>query len=233
MARKQVTFVGTNGMGQVAKNQVNPAWGVVASGTTGTGTALAVRALSKHDKNSELIGMGVGMATGVAMMLSERMRAAGFAGVLTALITNGLRFAESMFSAKQQIKDLAGSAASHAAAATPPVPLKNQLETAKAAAAAAGLGMVQVNPMPLAGAGLGAMEAQRVPTLGAVSVEPMPLAGQGGGLGIVSPEVIRTLSGAGDNSRPTMNGQMGQAEGPVQIVGNQGIAGNYGATIFG
>jgi len=215
-------------LGQAASGDVSPVWGVAASGTVGTGTAIAIRTLTDMDKNAELIGMGAGVAAGAAMMLSERTRAAGFTGIITAVVTNGLRYAEALTSPKQQIKDIAGSLATLTKKGGNPY--ANQLKTAQMNAKAAGLkggfGVVQANNMPLAGnlglvspevirslsGGLGAASAEPMPALGAVSAEPMPLAGsqmptfQGGGLG---------------NSMPTFQGGIG------------GLGAHYGATGIG
>ncbi len=209
---------GLMGFAQARSGDVNPLWGVVASGATGTGAAIGVRAMTGMDKHAELIGLGVGVATGVGLMMSKRTRAAGFAGVITALMSNGLRYAECLFSCKAQIKDLKGAEVTFVAKT---VPCKQQLEAAKAAAKAGGFGMVTTEHRQL-----GAVTAEQVPSFGAVSAEPRGLAG---GLGIVSPEVIRSLGGA----LPTFQGN----QPPATIVGSQGGVGgigrHYGATIMG
>lgn len=245
MARKRkVGLTGVNGLGQV--EGVNPFWGALASGTLGTGAAMGVRAMTGMDKHAELIGLGVGLAAGAGLMASPRTRAAGFTGVVTALATNGLRFLESMFSAKQQIKDLRGSEASFLASkATTKVPLRTQLDQLKAAASAGGFGVVSAEPRQLAGLGamsaenrqvLGAVSAENRQVLGAVSAENRQVLGAvsaenrqvlGGGLGIVSPEVIRTLSG-----NPGAEGHASQP--PATIVGGMGgLGSHFGATCIG
>lgn len=218
MARKK----GLMGFAQARSGDVNPLWGVAAAGAAGNGTAIGVRAMSGMDKHAELIGLGVGVAAGLGLMISPKTRAAGFAGIVAALMSNGLRYAEQLMSAKQQIKDLRGAEVTYIAKNAGTAP-KDQLAAAKAAAQAGGFGMVTTQRMPLAG-GFGAASAARVPSLGAVSAEQRTLAG--GGLGIVSPEVVRTLSGAG---LPTFQGN----QPPATIVGARGIGANYGATIMG
>lgn len=212
-------------LGQAASGDVSPVWGVVASGVTGTGTAMALRSMTGMDKNAELIGMGAGVAAGVALMLGKKTRAAGFTGVVTALLANGLRYVEALTSKKQQIKDLQGAQVTflEKRAATK-IPVAQQLELAKAAAAAAGFGIVTTERRTLAG-GLGAISAQRVQAFGAMSAQQVPLFG-GGGLGIVSPEVVRSLGGAGPVQ---FQGQRG----PVTIQGAGGLGRHFGATLFG
>ncbi|KKK95091.1 hypothetical protein LCGC14_2676300, partial [marine sediment metagenome] len=201
---------------------MNPLWGAAASGIVGTGTAIGVRAATGMDKHAELIGLGTGVLTGIALMMSPRTRAAGFTGVVVAIVNNGFRFMEQLASDKQKIRDLAGAKAHFAAnTATTKVPLKTQLTLLQAEAQSGGFGMVTVDPRQLAG-GLGAVSAQQVPTLGAVSAQSMPLAGPNG-LGIVSPEVIRTLGQSG------VQFQGGGDSGP----GVSGIGRHYGATVLG
>jgi hypothetical protein len=211
MARKK----GLAGLAQARGGDLNPVWGAMASGAIGTGTTISVRAFTGMDKNAELIGLGAGVAAGVALMMSPRTRAAGFTGVVVALMTNGLRFVEALASNKQKIKDLEGAKVTFLSQkAATKVPVKDQLTAKQAEAQAGGFGMVTVDPRQLAG-------------FGAVSAEQRQLAGNG--LGVVSPEVIRSLGAAGHNSMPTFQGQA-----PAQIVGSaSGISGAFGATIFG
>lgn len=214
MARKK----GLMGFAQARAGDVNPLWGALASGATGTGTAIGVRAMTGMDKHAELIGLGVGVATGGALMLSKKTRAAGFVGIVTALLTNGLRAAEAMMGCKQQVKDLKGAEVTYLAKNG--TPCKTQLEAAKAAAKAGGFGAVEVQRRQLAAA-----TAQAVPSLGAVEVQRRQLAGGGaGGLGIVSPEVLRSLSGS-----PVKF----QGNAQATIVGSRGIGAAYGATSIG
>lgn len=194
-------------LGLAQAGDVSPVWGVVASGVTGTGTAVALRATTSMDKHAELIGMGAGTLAGLALMMSKKTRAAGFTGIITALVNNGLRFLEASVVDKQKLKDLTGALASKTGT------VKAQLEAAKSAAAAAGLGIVQANRMSLAGGGLGIVQPSVVPTLGAVSAEPMPT------LGAVSAQRM-PLAGFGAASAS-----------PVNIVG--GLGSHYGATGIG
>ncbi len=173
--------------GLAQAGDVSPIWGVVASGVTGTGTAVAIRATTSMDKNAELIGMGVGTLAGLAMMMSKRTRAAGFTGIVTAIVNNGLRYAEAALTDKQKLKDIVG------AIATKTKTVAAQLEAAKAAASAAGLGIVTASRMPLVG-NLGIVQANAVPTLGAVTAQPMPLMG---GLGAVTAQPMPLAGGLG------------------------------------
>jgi hypothetical protein len=221
MARRHKGFMG---LAQAGAGDVNPLWGAVTSGLVGTGTAMGVRVSTGLDKHAELIGLGAGVAAGLALMVSPKSRAAGFTGVVTALVTQGMRYAEAMFTDKQKIKDLAGAEATHKVKAGQP--LKTQLAEKQAAASAGGFGAITAqNVQALYGAG----------GLGAITAERRQLAGAGGGggsgLGIVSPEVIRSLG----EQQPAMAGSLGQhqSQPPVNIVGGmQGLGSHYGATHF-
>lgn len=157
-------------LGQAAAGDLNPMWGAVASGTVSAGTAVGVRKFSKSlsmMNNAELVGMGAGVAVGALMMISAKSRAAGFVGIVTSLITSGLRYVE-------QSGMLGGSLGAVSA------------ERIQA------LGMATAQRMPLAAA-----SAQSVPTLGIVSPEVVPTLGgapvtfQGG-----SPVTFQGLAGA-------------------------------------
>ena len=222
MARKK----GLMGLAQARSGDLNPIWGAIASGGLGTASAIGVRAMTGMDKNAELIGLGVGVAAGLGLMASERSRAAGVVGIVTALMNNGMRFAEAAFSAKQQIKDLAGAKATFVATkAATRVPMSAQLDVLKAEGAAAGFGVTTAERRHLGAYSaeqrhLGAVSAEAVRSFGAASAEQRQL-------GIVSPEVIRSLGQAG-GGLPTFQG-----DSPVNIVGAQGISSAFGATVFG
>jgi hypothetical protein len=221
MARK-VNFLG--GLAQAKAGDANPMWGALAAGAIGTGTAIGVRTFTGMDKNAELIGLGAGAATGLALMMSPRTRAAGFTGLLTALMTNGLRYAEAMLSPKQQIKDIAGVGVTfNATTAATRLTAAQQLTAAKTAAANAGFGMRSSDYRTA----LGARSAEeRTALLGARSAEDRTVLS---GLGIVSPEVLRTLGASGASPMPTFEGE----NAPVQIVGATGLGSHFGATLFG
>jgi hypothetical protein len=236
MARRKkygdLNLMGTTDLGQV--QGIHPAIGAAVSVGTGTATAIAVRQFSGLDKHSELIGGGVGVGTGVIMMLFPASRAAGFTGVIAALLNNGLRYAAGMLADKEKLRDVVGESASlnEKAGATIKAQLitaENALKAAKASPAAGvtsgALGIVRPQVVPT----LGAMSAERVPTLGAISAERRQLAG--GGLGMMQAEQ-RTLAAS---QLPTFQNHMGmgQPQNPVQIVGSNGIGRNFGATIFG
>jgi hypothetical protein len=84
---------------------MNQLWGAVIGGGLGTGTAIAVRALSgepvagKFDwkKYSEGVGFAVAAGASGLMMAFPGTRAAGWAGMAVAFMTNGLRQLEKMF----------------------------------------------------------------------------------------------------------------------------------------
>jgi hypothetical protein len=74
-------------------------------------------------------------------------------------------------------------------------------------------------------AAFGAASAQRVPAFGAASAQRVP--SFGGGLGIVSPEVVRSLGSA-----PVQFQGGGLGGPPVQFQGG-GMSGSYGANVYG
>lgn len=101
----QVDLFGLDEFGQPVG--MNPLWGAVIGGGIGTGTAIAVRALSAgygpgattfdYHKWSEGIGFAVGAATSGLLMAFPGTRAAGWAGMAVTFMTNGLRQLEQMF----------------------------------------------------------------------------------------------------------------------------------------
>lgn len=209
-------------LGQARSGDMHPVWGALAAGAVGTGTSAAVQQFTGMDKHAELIGLGAGVATGAALMISNKTRVAGIVGVATAIATNGMRAIQAMLSAKQQIKNLAGAGATfNATKAAVKVSYKDQLAAAQMTAKASGFGIATAARVPT----LGAVSAQTVPTLGAISAQRVP-AMNGAGLGIVSPEVIRSLSSGG-----IQGGGLGAA---VKFQGGGGsLSGAYGATIYG
>ncbi len=199
----------TRALGLAQAGDVSPVWGVAASGAAGTGTAVAIRATTTMDKNAELIGMGVGTLTGLALMMSQRTRAAGFTGVVTAIVNNGLRFLEASLSDKQKIKDIAGSLASKAA--KDGTPLKAQLNIAKGSMKTAGLGIVSPEVIRSLSGGFGAVQATAVPSLGAVQATAVP------SLGAVQASVMPSFGAA--------------AASPMPLAGGLGgLGAHYGAT---
>lgn len=89
---------------------MNQLWGAVIGGGLGTGTAIAVRALAgepvagKFDwsKYSEGVGFAVAAGASGLMMAFPGTRAAGWAGMAVAFMTNGLRQLEKMFVEKTE-----------------------------------------------------------------------------------------------------------------------------------
>jgi len=223
MARRKKGFAG---LAQAGAADVNPMWGAVASGGVGTVTAIGLRSTTRLDSHAELIGLGAGVTTGALMMLGERSRAAGFVGIVTALVTQGSRFLEAALSPKQKLKDAHGAAAS-IQASEGGLSLADQSKLANemlnALKAAKGLGIVSPERVPT----LGAVTAQQVPVLGAASAQQIPTLQ--GGLGIVSPEVVRSLGSSG--APATFQGGMQGVPG-VTIQG-AGLSSAYGATLLG
>lgn len=210
-------------LGQAARaraGDMNPLIGVAASGAVGTGTAIGLRYTTAMDHRAELIGLGAGVLVGAGLMVSPRSRAAGLAGIVTAVLTNGLRALEAMVSEKQQIKDLQGSMLTKSKAN-----LKETLAATKEAAKAAGI---------LKGAGLGAVAAYRTTAfdggLGMVQAERRSLAG---GLGITSVDQVPTLSALGQGGLGAMAAYPTTAFSGADPVTFQGLANHYGANLFG
>lgn len=236
MARnhRKVSWMGVNGLGAVAG--LHPSAGAALSVGLGTGTAIGVRMFTGLDKWSELIGGGVGVGAGMALMLSPKTRGAGFTGIVAAGISNGLRFVEAMVSDKQKIKNLTGAMSTKQDAAG--VKYATQLAAVKEAAKtvgvlSGGLGIVTPQVVPT----LGAVSAVTVPTLGAVAVNVMPTVG--GPMGAVQAEVRQlaqpsygqpSYAGMGAPQLPIFQGNQ---QPPVQIVGPGGIGRHYGATCMG
>ncbi|KKM65342.1 hypothetical protein LCGC14_1492260 [marine sediment metagenome] len=208
MAKRRSIFLGQGG-------DLHPAVGVGITVGVGTGAAIAVRQFSGHDKWSEAIGGGIGLLAGFGLMVSERTRTAGWVGIVGVLMNNGLRFAESMLSSKQKMKDLQGKLSTHTATmAEGAVSYSDQYAAMQTAAG--NLGIVTTERIQA----LGAIMAAKMPVLGAVTASPMPT------LGDVQIEP-RQLAGA----LPTFQG----GAGGVNIVGGLGaqIGAQYGATCMG
>jgi hypothetical protein len=75
-------------------------WGSAIGGVAATGTAIAVRALSKSPtmlKHAEGIGLAAGVIAGGAMMAMKGTRHAGWSAIAATLATSGLRYAEQLF----------------------------------------------------------------------------------------------------------------------------------------
>jgi hypothetical protein len=74
-------------------------WGAAIGAGLGTGTAIALRAFTKNStlhKYSEGIGFLVGGGVSGAMAAMEKTRYAGWVGLMTAFLSNGLRQAETL-----------------------------------------------------------------------------------------------------------------------------------------
>lgn len=88
---------------------LNPMWGSTGAAALGTLTAVGVRQFTAKDKWSELIGFGAAAVPSVAMIFPKRTRAAGWSGLITAMLTNGVRFVECMVSDKEKAKAEVGA----------------------------------------------------------------------------------------------------------------------------
>lgn len=77
---------------------LNPVWGAAVGAGLGTVGAIGVRRLMpQYEKHSELIGFGLGAGASAAMLAFEGTRAAGWTGLASAFLNNGLRSLERMF----------------------------------------------------------------------------------------------------------------------------------------
>jgi len=82
----------------------NPMWGSSIAVGAGTLASVITRQVSSQDKYAELIGFGVAAVPSLAMVFPKRTRAAGWAGLITSVLNNGVRFAEQMLSDKEKAK---------------------------------------------------------------------------------------------------------------------------------
>jgi hypothetical protein len=90
-----VNAFGLDEMGQPVG--LNPVWGAVVGTGLGTVAAIGTRQFTKYGKHSELVGFGVGALASGAMIAFEGTRAAGWTGLASAFLNNGLRQLELMF----------------------------------------------------------------------------------------------------------------------------------------
>lgn len=94
-----VDAFGLDEMGQPVG--LNPVWGAVVGTGLGTIGAIATRQFSpKLAKHSELVGFGLASVASGAMIAFEGTRAAGWTGLASAFLNNGLRHMEKMFAEK-------------------------------------------------------------------------------------------------------------------------------------
>ncbi len=207
MARRRHygTFMGPDGL--------SPLVGAAAGAGVGTITAIAVRRFSSMDSWSELVGMGGGVLTGLVMMFPEGSRQAGIAGVVTAILNNGVRFAASKIFEKEKIRDACGELAS-LKEKKENLALKTQYDAlaAQITAVKGNMGLVRPEQVPTLAGGLGA-----------VSAHPMQLAA----VSTHDPGALGTLS---VRDMPLADGGETGAGPPVQLVG---LGKHYGATIYG
>lgn len=217
--RKYGMLMGPNGL--------NPLAGAAAGAGVGTITAVMVRRFSAMDSNSELIGMGSGVLTGLIMMVPEGSRRAGIAALVTSVLNNGVRFAASKIFEKEKLRDAAGELATLKEKGTEKLALKAQLDAytaqIKVIKAATKAGEAKGE--------LGLVRAAQIPTLagnlGAISSHPMTLAGNLGAVAMHDPGRLGAVS---VHSMPLAEAGSSGAAPPVQLVG---LGGHYGATIYG
>lgn len=90
-----VDAFGLDEMGQPVG--LNPVWGAVVGTGLGTVSAIATRQfMPEYAGKSELIGFGVSALASGAMIAFEGTRAAGWTGLASAFLNNGLRSIELM-----------------------------------------------------------------------------------------------------------------------------------------
>lgn len=91
-----VDAFGLDEMGQPVG--LSPMWGAVVGTGLGTIGAIATRQFApKMEKHSELIGFGLGALASGSMIFFEGTRAAGWTGLASTFLNNGLRSMEKMF----------------------------------------------------------------------------------------------------------------------------------------
>lgn len=91
-----VDAFGLDEMGQPVG--LNPVWGAVVGTGLGTVGAIATRQFApKMARHSELVGFGLSALASGSMIFFEGTRAAGWTGLTSAFLNNGLRQLEQMF----------------------------------------------------------------------------------------------------------------------------------------
>ncbi len=93
---------------------INPNWGILASAGVGSLTAVGVQQMTsnpKLQKASELIGFGAATLVAVPMVVFKKTRAAGWAGLFSALANHGPRILATYLSESEKAAVAARSAA--------------------------------------------------------------------------------------------------------------------------
>ncbi len=145
---------------------INPLWGAVAGTGLGTLTAIGVRQFSGGSvgmvKWSEAIGFGVGALASGAMLLSKSTRAAGWTGLASSFLNNGLRQLEMML----LMKEVALPAGTQGVGDV-------VIEPTDVLAGQGGLGLVEVEPAQalLGNSGAYMEQGSDMPTLVGASLE--------------------------------------------------------------
>lgn len=128
-----VDAFGLDEMGQPVG--LNPVWGAVVGTGLGTVGAIATRQFApKLAKHSELVGFGLSALASGTMIFFEGTRAAGWTGLASAFLNNGLRQMEQMFFAPSLTE--AAAAAGVGAAVIDPAEV---------------LGLTEINPAQVLG----------------------------------------------------------------------------------
>lgn len=87
---------------------LNPVWGAVVGTGLGTIGAIATRRfMPAQARHSELIGLGLSALASGSMIMFEGTRAAGWTGLASAFLNNGLRQIELMFFLPSAAEELA------------------------------------------------------------------------------------------------------------------------------
>lgn len=76
---------------------LNPLWGAVIGSGLGTLGAIGTRQFTRFGRHSELVGLAAGALSSGAMLFFEGTRDAGWTGLASSLLNNGLRQLELMF----------------------------------------------------------------------------------------------------------------------------------------
>ena len=227
-------------------------WGAVIGGGLGTGTAIIVRRVTQEGSTlnnySEALGLlAAGLAGGV-MMAFPGSRRMGWTAMAVGLVTNGMRQIETMFFKK---KDLAQAVENGTAAEA----------AAEEGAIPAGFGSVVIDPTAVIQPFHGLGQDIDVAALDGVVIDPGYLVpgSETRGLGIHAIEPGYAVNGLGagpyesmqerydvSNTQlvgpPSLHGAgdygMSQNPGVAQVAalggpGVSGLAGHFGATLFG
>ena len=217
MARKmlgKVDLLGLNSFGNPVG--LNPIWGALIGGGVAGVTSLAIshNSTGSTQTNSDIIGLGVGLAASGVMYAMPATRHAAIGGVVGAFLASGLSYLNRVLFGTVQLPAATAAVASQVAAAA----------TGSTAPGTAGMGIATTRALNGLGIattralnGLGiATTQQRVPPVGTI------------------PGVAGLRLG---NGQPPVNllGRATPASQQVRLMGGpqiHGVAGHWGATHF-